>query len=262
MSIDWNIFMQMIINTLTMTVMFSSLFYLLKEFIFISKDPAKVWDIHSRVNSLVHGVIQIILSFIFLLNYKSDLEFQNQKFVMKIVCVSTGYFVYDLALAIIYKKNDFNLTIHHITGFAGLFLSGMMANGEFYTMLGLFIAEITNPFMNIKYFLKFYNLRHTKLYELIDISYLISYIFFRGIIGTIGFTSMLFDKKSSLFIACLYGAIWLQSAGFILKMKNMLKYKQKQLTIRKKEKIEYFWLSVNPEISKLSYLSKKEETIW
>lgn len=254
--------MQMIINTLTMTVMFSSLFYLLKEFIFISKDPLKIWDIHSRVNSLVHGVIQTVLSLIFLFKYESDLEFQNQKFVMKIVCVSTGYFVYDLALAIIYKKNDFNLIIHHITGFCGLFLSGMMANGEFYTMLGLFVAEITNPFMNIKFFLKFYNLRHTMLYELIDASYLISYIFFRGGVGTLGFISMLFDKKSSTFIACLYGAIWLQSIGFIFKMKNMLKYKQKQMNIRKKENIEYFWLSVNPEISKLSYLNKKEETIW
>ena len=252
----------MVINTLTMTVMFFSLFYLLKEFVFISKDPKKMYNIHSRVNSLVHGIIQIVLPLMYLLNNDSSIQFQKEKFLVKIVCVSTGYFLYDLPLAEMYKLNSKELTIHHIFGFLGLFLSGMLQGGAFYTALGLFAAEVTNPFMNFKYFLRFYNMRHTKIYELIDAIYLVSYIIFRGGIGTYGIVSMYFDPNASIFIMLMFCAIYLQSMNFIFKMINMLKSKVKQMKCREKEGIQYFWFKKNPEVINLSYIKEKETNIW
>ena len=55
-------------------------------------------------------------------------------------------------------------------------------SGGYACVIGLFFAEISNFPMHFRIILRTYNLKYTRLYETLEIAYLILYIVARGLI--------------------------------------------------------------------------------
>lgn len=250
------------IHVLTSCVIFATLFYLLKEFIFISKDRNKVFNIHSRVVSMVHGILSASLAFIHLMDTKFDVYSEANILTVKLAGITIGYFMYDFLLCLYYGKMDKQVFVHHLGGIMGISSIAMSSNSAFYCSIGLFLAEVNNPFMNFRYFLTFYGFRHTKMYELVDMIYCSTYIICRGILGTFIFILIMVQPKTNWVMVFFFGLLYIQSWVFILKMVSILKNKRSQYLCRKKENILYEWLVVNPEIKNLSYYKNRQKKMW
>ena len=99
------------------------------------------------------------------------------------IYIAVGYFIYDLVAMAIYGLVDFAMFFHHMTCIVGMtypLTYGMSAN---YVVRGMFVAECSNPCMHIRVILKHYGLRYTRAYEMMEISFIILYLFGRMLVG-------------------------------------------------------------------------------
>ena len=108
----------------------------------------------------------------------------NKQYDMDLIYWSVGYMLYDFFAMTYYGLLDKAMTFHHwicIIGMSYPLTYGMSAN---YIVMGMFVAEVSNPAMNIKIILRLYGFRYTKAYETAELAFLVIYIFGRILNGT------------------------------------------------------------------------------
>lgn len=101
-----------------------------------------------------------------------------------LIYCAVGYFLYDFAAMAYYGLLDGAMTFHHWLCIIGMSLPltyGVSAN---YIVQGMYIAEVSNPYMHSRLILKQYGLRYTKAYEALEISFMLLYIWGRFIMGS------------------------------------------------------------------------------
>lgn len=91
--------------------------------------------------------------------------------------------MYDFTAMAYYGMLDFAMSFHHWTCIIGMSLPLTYGLSGNYIVLGMYIAEISNPFMHVRCVLRSYGLRYTKSYELMEILFMMLYIYGRLIIG-------------------------------------------------------------------------------
>ena len=85
-------------------------------------------------------------------------------------------------------------------------------------MLALFVAEISNPCMNLKHILKLSGRRHTKIYEFAEVAFILFYIYGRMIAAIpIGYRNIMCEHNHLLFKVSQCGILG-QSAWFVTTM--------------------------------------------
>jgi hypothetical protein len=91
---------------------------------------------------------------------------------------------YDFIAMAYYGLLDKAMSIHHLICIIGMsypLTYNMSAN---YIVMGMFVAECSNPAMHIKGILRHYGMRYTKAYEFWEITFLSLYVFGRILNGT------------------------------------------------------------------------------
>ena len=107
------------------------------------------------------------------------------------------------------------MTYHHWVCIIGMGLPLVYEISGNYVVMGMFISEASNPFMHVRVILRHYGLRYTKSYELMEILFLIFYIFGRFMLGTsLVWSTCLCDKNMIIVRLCSI-ALWIQSIFFI-----------------------------------------------
>lgn len=107
------------------------------------------------------------------------------------------------------------MTYHHWVCIIGMGLPLAYEISGNYVVMGMFISEASNPFMHVRVILRHYGLRYTKSYELMEILFLIFYIFGRFMLGTsLVWSTCLCDKNMIIVRLCSI-ALWIQSIFFI-----------------------------------------------
>ena len=75
------------------------------------------------------------------------------------------------------------MTVHHLICVAGMTFVLMCQYTANYVVIATFVAEISNPPMHLCKILRNYGLRYSKMYELMEISFLLLYVFVRTFSG-------------------------------------------------------------------------------
>jgi hypothetical protein len=96
---------------------------------------------------------------------------------------SIAYMCYDTTCMYFEGTIDFFTVLHHIFSVLGLYLPYRSGINGVYAMVGLFITEMSHPFMSTKNFSKMFGKRYTRLYEVSEILFLIVYLLGRGILS-------------------------------------------------------------------------------
>ena len=72
---------------------------------------------------------------------------------------------------------DRSMLIHHLICVFGFSYPVYVGKAAHHPILGLFIAEVSNPSMHCRMILKNMGLRYTKAYEILEISYIRKLVF-------------------------------------------------------------------------------------
>ena len=244
-------------NLFYFTILWTVLFFLIHLTFQFKKDLKTDVLLKTHIISTIHGVSTFILCSVFIYFYGFDFDMKTSPNAIRLICFSMGYFLNDLGICYVHKLLDSKLIIHHGLVIIGFLFPLFSGSGIFSTVIGLGVAESSNFTMNMRAFLKFYNLRHTLAYEIFDFMYFLVYIFMRGIAGTPVFLMILLNKSNPIIVKLASVGLFSQSYYFIYKMFGIIENKKKQYLERKSKKVELFLLSVNPKLSELDYMKKK-----
>lgn len=223
----------------------------------------EVLDIQNRMVSFVHGLTLIVLSFI-------DITFENrpygsansdlQKFTLTI---SLGYFMYDTLAMTYYKLLDTPMMFHHGIVCLGVYLSLCFDASGSEILAGMFISEVSNPVMHMRLILRSFGLRHTKLYEFCEFSYIFLYVYYRLFKGIFIVYNTVSTSVGHPVVKSIAVGVAIQSYFYVYRMGSIVKNRLNEMKEREKEEVSLFWFSHNPKVEKLSYFakSKKKEAI-
>lgn len=223
----------------------------------------EVLDIQNRMVSFVHGLTLIVLSFI-------DITFENrpygsansdlQKFTLTI---SLGYFMYDTLAMTYYKLLDTPMMFHHGIVCLGVYLSLCFDASGSEILAGMFISEVSNPVMHMRLILRSFGLRHTKLYEFCEFSYIFLYVYYRLFKGIFIVYNTVSTSVGHPVVKSIAVGVAIQSYFYVYRMGSIIKNRLKEMKEREREEVSLFWFSHNPKVEKLSYFakSKKKEAI-
>jgi len=165
---------------------------------------------------------------------------------------SCAYFTYDFIACAFYGLADMGLVLHHGITLIGIISCEMMNNCTT-ALIGLFLAEVSNFPMHFRAILRTLRMRYTKLYELAECAYIVSYIVARGILITLLVITATPVSETPIAIRVTCIGLWIQSLYYIYEMYGILKRKIRNQKERNNKKISYFWFSDNPKLKELSY---------
>lgn len=209
-------------------------------------------DLRNRMVSFVHGLTMAFLAgyqFYFL-----DRPFGTPitQFETNILVVSFTYFFYDFAALTYYGILDPGMIIHHSVVCLGMYLSLCLQMSASEILAGLYISEISNPMMHGRIILKHLGRRFTKLYEVLEFSYIGAYIYGRLFLGAFVVYGTVTTTQTNIVIRMISVLIALQSYFYISKMVGILQSRYRDWQERKQKGIKLNWLSVNKDVEKLS----------
>lgn len=158
---------------------------------------------------------------------------------------------------------DIQMTMHHwacIIGMSAPLTSGVSGN---YIVMGMFVAEGSNAFMHIRSILRNYGLRYTKAYELVEISFMMIYIFGRIFVGvSIVYSTCACEHNHMLMKIAAIGLL-IQTFQFTSQMMTILKKRFKEISDRKIHRIKMRWFEplTDVELDKLNINPGKKEDL-
>jgi len=107
--------------------------------------------------------------------------------------------------------------------------------------------------MHFRAILRTLKMRYTKLYELSELTYMVTYIIARGILITALVITATPVSETPILIRITCIGLWVQSLYYIYEMYGILKRKMKHHQERVNKKISYNWFSDNAKLKELSY---------
>merc|ERR1711934_1344922 len=106
----------------------------------------------------------------------------------------------------------------------------------------MYISEVSNAFMHVRIMLKQYGLRYTKLYETMEISFMLLYIWGRFILGSSVVYNTVSCTENNWIVRLASAALMVQSLYFIKQMYGILKKRFQEINDRKRLRIQAYWL--------------------
>ena len=133
--------------------------------------------------SFIHGTLQLFLSLhqMITVDQYCIRPVSHEEYI--ILVISCGYFSYDFLAKAWFGLLDFDMTVHHLLCISGMAITLVLGEGANYIVMGLFIAEVSNPAMHSRVMLKFLGLRYSRSYEVAEFFYFVSFFVGRFIMG-------------------------------------------------------------------------------
>ena len=171
--------------------------------------------------------------------------------------------MYDFSAMAYYGLLDFGMTFHHLICIIGMSFPltyGMSAN---YIVMGMFVAEVSNPTMHARLIMRQYGLRYTKMYELTEILFLIIYIFGRVLLGMRLTMNTCLCQHNAFIVKLCSAGILIQSFQFVSSMYGILKKRHKEILHRKIMHVKMKWFTPLrlEDLEKLGLDIKKEKSL-
>ena len=136
------------------------------------------YDFRNRCVSFIHGLVALALSTYQVLFIPRVCGEPTSPFVYWTLVNSGGYFLYDILGMWAFGLLEKDMLLHHCMcagGIVGMLLSGTDASC---VVVGLFLAEVSNPPMHMRMMLRNLGYRYTMAYEYAEYCYFV--VFFMG----------------------------------------------------------------------------------
>jgi hypothetical protein len=226
------------------------------------KIEGKSKDIHdtkTRVISIIHASLMFWVSVYDVLYFQSDKCGDNNSYFQNFfMSASLAYFLYDLINCIRLDVSCNEMVIHHLFCMIGYY-SGILYNNSANEMLrALVVAEISNPVMHIRMILKNFGLKNSKLYLVLELIYMVIYIFARMVYGTMVCYFTVFCWSNLWLVKIAGSIVWIQSVLFSKRMIKIFYHRYNEYKERKAKKIELFWCSINKQVEETDYYKKEK----
>ena len=240
-------------------IMWTSMYIIIHLTINTSLKNLMELDMKNRIISIFHGLASFGLSFYYLISNGFNLESPLDYFNSGIICLSFAYFLYDLIACLIFSLWDIKLIIHHMLCVSGMFALLWFTKGLNACVAGLVLAEASNLPMHIRCICRNFGMKHTKLCEYCETTYILIYVIFRGILAPVLCVLTFLSPSTPIFIAFVMLGIVVQSFFFIITMISMMKKKMSNAEERSKKNVPLYWFEVNPDIYDLEYVQNTKK---
>jgi len=214
-------------------------------------------DIKNRIVSILHGSFSFTTAVLHMYFDWPPYGSENTIHQEILILISCGYFFYDMIACAYYGLTDAGLIIHHSMTIIGEIACFVFNYGATEAIYGLFIAECSNFPMHTRMILKTLNLRYTLAYEVLDIWYMVTYSFARGILAPIMCYGAVPQPNTPLLEKIPMCGLVLQSQYYIYEMSKILRRRFQQLKERRAKKVELAWFKEVPELSQLSFYQRE-----
>ena len=131
----------------------------------------------------MHGIVCMLSCLYYLLTVKFECGVRTMQLDYNILIMSCGYFSYDFLSMAWLGLLDLDMTIHHLLCILGMVYTLLLNVGSNYVVLGLFVAEVSNPAMHMRILLKHVGLRYSRSYEVAEFIYFGTFFIGRFIMG-------------------------------------------------------------------------------
>ncbi|CAD8124358.1 unnamed protein product [Paramecium sonneborni] len=183
-----------------------------------------------------------------------QLQEMNSIEMQFIMIVSAGYFAYDVIICTYFDLYDYWLIFHHIISLMAVGESILNQKYGHIIIFGMFISEISNLPMHLRYILGCFGLRQTKIYESIELLYFLLFLIFRGILSPVLLIRTYQELHAPLLIKKSASGLLLYSAYYIIEMFKITQRKIKFYKERKRRNLIMFWFVQNPLLPQQKYI--------
>ena len=141
-------------------------------------------------------------------------------------------------------KLGLDVIVHHICTLIAYSPSLITNYGGHALVLGIFYAETSNFFYNLRFVLKYYDLRYSKAYELTECIFFLIFLIVRVFLSpSLIYYHYLKDESVPIIQTTCIIAIFLLSLYYSFGMVSLTKKKYAQLKERNQKRIYYSWFS-------------------
>lgn len=149
-----------------------------------------------------------------------------------VLTYSTGYFIFDTLAMAYLGLLDREMFVHHLVCAANLLTNLIQGVGANYSVLALFVAEISNPSMHSKNILRAVGKRYTRAYEAAEYTYFASFFFGRFMLGHPSMYYTITCESNSKFSKLAWVVIIGQSYQFLYRICFVIKSRISERTER------------------------------
>ncbi|KAL1139490.1 hypothetical protein AAG570_006474 [Ranatra chinensis] len=136
----------------------------------------------SRLVAAIHAVLAVVLSFICILQGPDPLVTpgeENTLMQIATMVVSLGYFIYDLWWCVVHQTEPVIILVHHAASILAIFMILIYGSSGSEAVGGLASLEFTNPLLQARWFLRMYGYGEAPLHTLVEVLFIVSFLFFR-----------------------------------------------------------------------------------
>ncbi|KAK9873053.1 hypothetical protein WA026_020787 [Henosepilachna vigintioctopunctata] len=183
------------INAIAFSTILWTLCYKMFRRIFPTKSP----EYNCRLATVIHGGTTAIVG----LNqcFLNENPFHHPNWVTTnlqsgLLIFSLGYFIYDLCWCCYYKTETGLMIVHHVFSIVALksILWKGYSGGQTSCCLGF--MEVTNPFLQLRWLLRYEGYHSTMLFTAVEIFFFTLFFIVRVLIGTYILLNVLFEEKN------------------------------------------------------------------
>ncbi|XP_053703683.1 TLC domain-containing protein 5-like [Synchiropus splendidus] len=166
--------------------------------LFVSRGPE--WS--CRLVTLSHGVVIVLLTaYVIFIDGPWPLTHagsENTDAQVTVLAVCLGYFFFDMGWCVCYRTEGPLMLAHHAASIVGILLALLMGVSGCETCAVIFGSEITNPLLQIRWFLRKEGLYDSLLGDVVDLLFITLFATVRVGVGTAMFYCELTSPRTTL----------------------------------------------------------------
>lgn len=201
-------------------------------------------EFNCRIVTIIHGVFSCILcsycGFIVGPWPFDALGEQNTPLQTLCIVVTLGYFMFDFLWCVLKQTEGIDMLLHHITSICGLCLSMYLEHSGSELVATIFGSEISNPCLQMRWFLRDAGKYNTHIAKLNDILFIALFLVIRIGLGSQLLHCTLFSSKSHVLIKLGGASLYTISLVWMI---FILMFARKRFFGKKSTWIWHHWLT-------------------
>merc|ERR1712183_1266475 len=121
-----------------------------------------------------------------------------------IIAFSLSYFVFETSYCLIAQTEDIAMLLHHFVSLSALTWSRGLGTSGYEVCLLIWSAEFTNPFLQLRWFLRSVNYHSTLVGRVNEVLFVVLFVALRGGFGMV-YTYRLYEQNKTEFVLRYFG---------------------------------------------------------
>ncbi|BES94369.1 Transmembrane protein 136 [Nesidiocoris tenuis] len=172
----------------------------------------------TRIIAGFHGALCVLLAFACMSRGLNPLQRPGEPNTwMEIITmqISVGYFVYDFLWCVKYQPEPKIMLVHHLASIFAMCYIIVLGRSGAEAIGGLCSMEITNPVLQARWFLRYYDKKNTYLFIFVEYSFFAMFLSVRLIYGSLLLHAVIMSEKTNVIVKMVTTSLFLISLAFV-----------------------------------------------